>query len=96
MIAAVIYLTLALGMRPIPISILRTLGWSAVYFGTAMAVNFVLHTNFGYLRAKPEQPSLMDSLAPWPFYLIQLALLAIASCLVYYVPFLVIDRLRLQ
>src|SRR3974390_1058640 len=37
-ITAVLFLTLALGMRPIPMSIARTLGWSAVYFGTAMAV----------------------------------------------------------
>ena len=55
-IAAVIYLTLALGMRPIPISIVHTLGWSAVYFGTAMAVNFVLHTNFGYLVPSRSNP----------------------------------------
>jgi hypothetical integral membrane protein (TIGR02206 family) len=93
-ITAVLFLTLALGMRPIPMSIARTLGWSAVYFGIAMAVNLMLGTNFGYLRAKPERPSLMDYMAPWPFYLIQLALLTIVFCLAYYLPFLVIDRLR--
>jgi len=93
-IAAVIYMTLALGMRPIPMSIVRTLAWSTVHFAAAIAVNFMLDTNFGYLRAKPEQPSLMDYMAPWPFYLIQLGLIAIPSCLAYYLPFLVIDRLR--
>jgi hypothetical integral membrane protein (TIGR02206 family) len=91
-IAAVIYMTLALGMRPFPMSIIRTLAWSTVHFAAAIAVNFMLDTNFGYLRAKPEQPSLMDYMAPWPFYIVQLGLIAIASCLAYYLPFLVIDR----
>ncbi len=93
-IAAVLYMTLALGMRPFPMSIVRVLGWSALYLATAMALNAMLGTNFGYLRAKPEQPSLLDYMAPWPFYIAQLALLAIVSCLVYYAPFFVIDRLQ--
>ena len=93
-IAAVIYMTLALGMRPFPVSIVRVLAWSVIYFAAAMAVNLMLDTNFGYLRAKPEQPSLMDYMAPWPFYLFQLGSLAILFCLVYYFPFFVVDLLR--
>jgi hypothetical integral membrane protein (TIGR02206 family) len=93
-ITAVVYLTLALGMRPFPISIARTLAWSAAYFGAAMAVNLMLGTNFGYLHAKPEHPSLMDYMAPWPLYLIELAVLAIILCLIYYLPFFLIDRWR--
>ena len=92
-IAAVLYMMLALGMRPTPMSIVRTLGWSAVYFGAAIAVNSMLGTNFGYLRAKPKQPSLMDYMTPWPFYLIQLGLLTIVFCIAYYLPFFFLDRL---
>ena len=33
-------------------------------------------------------------MAPWPFYIAQLALLAILSCLVYYLPFFIMDQLR--
>jgi hypothetical integral membrane protein (TIGR02206 family) len=93
-IVAVIFMTLAMGKRPVPMSIVRALGWSAVYFVAAMAVNLMLGTNFGYLRAKPEQPSLMDYMAPWPYYLGQLVLLAFLFCLACYLPFFVIDRLR--
>ncbi|MBO0756602.1 MAG: TIGR02206 family membrane protein [Bradyrhizobiaceae bacterium] len=93
-IAAVVYMTLTTGMRPVPMSIVRVLGWSAVYFVAALLVNLMLDTNFGYLRAKPEQPSLMDYMAPWPYYLAQLVLLAIIFCLVCYLPFFIIDRLR--
>jgi len=36
----------------------------------------------------PDKDSYM---APWPFYIAQLALLAILSCLVYYLPFFIMD-----
>jgi hypothetical integral membrane protein (TIGR02206 family) len=93
-IAAMLFMTLGLGMRPVPLSIVRALAWSALYAAFVMAANAMLGTNFGYLRAKPAHPSLLDYLAPWPYYLAQLALLAILSCLVYYAPFFIIDRLR--
>jgi hypothetical integral membrane protein (TIGR02206 family) len=93
-IAAAIYMTLAMKMRPIPMSIVRVLGWSAVYFAAAMTVNLMLDTNFGYLRAKPEHPSLMDYMPPWPYYLADLVVLAFIFCLACYLPFFVFDRLR--
>jgi hypothetical integral membrane protein (TIGR02206 family) len=93
-IASVVYMTLGLEMRPVPMSIVRALAWSTFYVAVAMATNAAFGTNFGYLRAKPAHSSLMDYMAPWPFYIVQLALLAILSCLVYYSPFFIIDRLR--
>ena len=93
-IAAVIYMTFGMGMRPIPTSIVRALAWSAAYLITAATVNSMLGTNFGYLRTKPAHPSLLDYMAPWPFYIVQLGLLTIAFTLIYYSPFFIIDRLR--
>ena len=93
-IASMVYMTLGMGMRPVPMSIARALAWSALYVALAMAANSLFGTNFGYLRAKPAHPSLLNYMAPWPFYIAQLALLAILSCLVYYSPFFIIDRLR--
>jgi hypothetical integral membrane protein (TIGR02206 family) len=93
-IAAAIYMTLAMKMRPVPMSIVRVLGWSAVYFAAAMIVNLMLDTNFGYLHAKPEHASLMDYMAPWPYYLPELVVLAFIFCLICYLPFFIFDRLR--
>jgi hypothetical integral membrane protein (TIGR02206 family) len=93
-IASVLYMTLGLGMRPVPMSILRALAWSVVYLAVAMAVNARFGTNYGYLRAKPSHASLLDYMAPWPFYIGQMALLAILFCLVCYSPFFIIDQLR--
>lgn len=95
-IASLLYMTFGMGMRPVPMSILRVLAWSMLYLGVALVVNSVLGTNFGYLRAKPAQPSLLDYMASWPFYIMQLVLVAIAFTLVLYAPFLVIDRLRVR
>lgn len=93
-IASVLYMTLGLRMRPVPMSIVRALAWSAFYVAAAMAANAMLETNFGYLRMKPVHSSLLDYLAPWPFYIAQLALLAVAFSLLCYAPFFIIDRLR--
>jgi uncharacterized membrane protein YwaF len=93
-IASALYMTLCLGMRPVPMSLPRVLLWSMFYLVTAMAANWAFKTNFGYLRAKPFHPSLFDYLAPRPLYIPQLVLLAIVSCLVFYAPFLVSDYLR--
>jgi hypothetical integral membrane protein (TIGR02206 family) len=93
-IASVLYMTMGIGMRPVPMSILRALAGSAVYLVVTMAVNAIFGTNYGYLSAKPAHASLLDYMAPWPFYIAQLALLAILSCLVCYLPFFIVDRLR--
>jgi len=93
-IASALYMTACLGMRPVPMSIPRVLAWSLLYLATAMTTNFVFKTNFGYLRAKPLHPSVLDYMAPWPFYIPQLILLAILLCLVLYMPFFLLDHLR--
>lgn len=93
-IASVLYMTLGMNMRPVPLSIVRALAWSAFYVAAAMAANAMLETNFGYLRMKPVHSSLLDYLAPWPFYIAQLVLLAVAFSLLCYAPFFIIDRLR--
>ena len=93
-IAAVLYLTLGMKMRPVPASIARVLAWTALYGAVAIATNTAFNTNFGYLRAKPAHPSLLDYLASWPFYIAQLAFMALVSCLICYLPFFIIDRRR--
>lgn len=93
-IASTLYMTLCLGMRPVPMSIARVLAWTTVYLTVAIAMNSVFDANFGYLREKPSHFSLLDYMAPWPFYILQLIPLAIMFCLVCYSPFFIIDHLR--
>jgi hypothetical integral membrane protein (TIGR02206 family) len=93
-IVGVLYATLALELRPYPMSIVRvalvTLALAAVVF----FVNLWLGTNFLYLMAKPAGASLLDWLGPWPWYWLGLIGVALVSFLVLYAPFFVLDLLR--
>lgn len=45
-------------------AVVVTLSWLAATF----VFNLVAGTNYGYLNAKPERPSALDLLGPWPGY----------------------------
>jgi len=55
----------------------RVWGVSNGYLVVAGLVNWRLGTNFGYLAHKPFQPSLLDYLGPWPFYILAMELIAL-------------------
>jgi len=93
-IAAVLFLTLGMKLRPYPASIPRVLGWSLVYMAAAGAVDWALGVDYGFLRAKPIYPSLFDLMPAWPYYLPVLMGLAVLSVLICYLPFFLIDRWR--
>lgn len=95
-LVGVLYATLVLGFRPYAISILRSLGTLAVVALLIAPINYLLGANYLYLAHKPEQASLMDLLGPWPWYILSIAVLAILSSLLFYLPFLIGDRLRRQ
>ena len=93
-IAAVLFLTLGMKMRPYPASIPRVIAWSLVYLAAAGITDWALKVNYGFLRAKPGHASLYDLMPGWPWYMAVVVVLALASVLVCYLPFLVADRLR--
>jgi hypothetical integral membrane protein (TIGR02206 family) len=94
LIAAALFLTLGLGMRPTVRSIGRTFLWLQVYAVVTAILNLLLDTNYGYLRHKPARPSLLDYLGPWPVYLISLEVLALLLFFLCYLPFAVADWMR--
>lgn len=91
-IVAALLLTFGLRMRPWPASIPRVVAWSLIYLAAAVAVNALFGTNFGFLTARPVQPSLLDYLAPWPCYIGEMVLLAAGVIALLYAPFFVRDR----
>ena len=93
-IAAVLFLTLGMKMRPYPASIPRVIAWSLVYLAAAGVTDWALKVNYGFLRAKPGHASLYDLMPGWPWYLAVVVVLALASVLVCYLPFFLADRLR--
>ena len=93
-IVSVIFLTLALGMRPWPRSLVRALLWSNVYLLCAGLVDYLFDVNYGYLCEKPQRGSLLDYLGPWPIYIGGLEIVAAFTFFVLYLPFLIADILR--
>jgi hypothetical integral membrane protein (TIGR02206 family) len=93
-IVSVIFLTLALGMRPWPQSLLRVFLWSNVYALCAGLINYLFDANYGYLREKPQRASLLDYLGAWPIYIGGLEIVAALAFFIFYSPFLIADSLR--
>lgn len=92
-IVSVLFLTFATRMRPWPSSLPRVAFWSFVYLSSALAVNALFGTNFGFLSAKPAEPSLLDYLSPWPVYIFEEVLLGAGIIALLYAPYFVRDRI---
>jgi hypothetical integral membrane protein (TIGR02206 family) len=87
-VVGVLFLTAVEGLRPRPWSIARAMAWSEVYFVTALAVNSIVGSNYGFLTHRPLGHSLLDYLSDnHPLYLLQLNLLALGFYLALYMPF---------
>jgi hypothetical integral membrane protein (TIGR02206 family) len=94
LIAALLYLTVGTGLRPVPRSLPRVIGASLLYVAVAGAADYALGTNYGFLRGKGDNVSLLTFMAPWPWYIGELVAIGLLSIAVYYAPFLLLDRLR--
>ncbi|TVQ60587.1 MAG: TIGR02206 family membrane protein [Phycisphaerales bacterium] len=56
------------GFRPTGRDFLIGVGASVVWASTAMLVNLLLGTNYGFIgSATPENPTIVDHLGPWPW-----------------------------
>jgi hypothetical integral membrane protein (TIGR02206 family) len=81
-VGAALYLPIVEGWRPVrPLwrTPLLVYGCSVAYLVFALSVNRMLRTNFGFASRPPDNPSLIDHLGPWPWYLF--AMLGIALLL---------------
>jgi hypothetical integral membrane protein (TIGR02206 family) len=94
-ITSVLYLTFATGMRPVAGSIRRVIQWTLAYVAVAGTADWLLGTNYGFLRAKPQVATLFDAMPPWPWYIVVSFGIAAVAMLLLYAPFHLADRIRL-
>lgn len=89
-VIAALYLPIALGWRP------KTPWWktplevfaiSVGYLAVVMLVNRLLGSNFAFVSHPPENPSLIDHLGPWPWYILSLLGIALVMFLALALPF---------
>jgi hypothetical integral membrane protein (TIGR02206 family) len=93
-IAGVLYLTFGSRLRPYVSSVPRAIAATLIYAATAGLVDWIFRVNFGYLSAKPAQASVLDFLAPWPWYIGELVGIGLIAIFVLYTPWFIADRLR--
>ncbi len=91
LLIAPIYMTTVEGFRPTWKSFWRVLIGLHIYAALIYPLNLWLGTDFLYLNSKPPTMSIMNALPAWPYYLIYLELIAIATCLILYLPFIIKD-----
>ena len=90
-ITSAIYMTVVEGFRPTWKSMVRVFIWANVYAAIVYFINIYLGSNYLMINYKPDLPSLLDLLPPWPIYILYMELIGIASMLILYLPFEIKD-----
>jgi hypothetical integral membrane protein (TIGR02206 family) len=86
-----IYMTVVEGFRPTLQSFKRVFIWTNIYMVPVFFLNLAIGSNYLFVAGKPNFPTLLDALAPWPWYIIELEAIAFAIFFILYIPFLIKD-----
>ena len=89
-VIAALYLPVVVGWRPrLPAwkTLLEVCGWSVAYLAFAMTANRLLGSNFAFASRPPDNPSLIDHLGPWPWYLLSMQAIALVFFYLLILPF---------
>jgi hypothetical integral membrane protein (TIGR02206 family) len=86
-VVSALYLIWSKQMRPRSGSIWRAMLGLNLFAAMVGVFNLVFRTNYMYLRAKPTNPSLLDFLGPWPWYIVISEGIALGLFTLLYLPF---------
>jgi hypothetical integral membrane protein (TIGR02206 family) len=92
LVAVPIYMTLVEGFRPTLRSFKRVFIWTNIYMIFVFLLNMLIGSNYLFIAYKPDFPTLLDLLAPWPWYIIELEVVGFLILFILYLPFWVMDR----
>ena len=97
-IVAAMYMTIVEDYRPTLKSFKQIILWANIYMLLIFFVNMALGSNYMFISYKPTDfNSVLDYLATWPWYVLELEVIGIAIFILLYIPFLIKDlRARLQ
>ena len=90
-ILAALYMTIVEKYRPRPASFIRVIIGMNIYMLIIGGVNRLLGSNYMFIAHKPDFPSLLDVLGPWPLYILSLEAVGLFAFFLVYLPFLIID-----
>ena len=86
-----IYMTVVEGFRPTWQSFKRIFIWLNLYMVVIFFLNLAIGSNYLFVAGKPNFPTLLDMLAPWPWYILELEAIGFAIFFILYIPFLIKD-----
>ncbi|HAV76137.1 MAG TPA: TIGR02206 family membrane protein [Anaerolineae bacterium] len=90
-ITSAIYMTVVEGFRPQWKSLLRVVVWMNVYVVIIYYINNAIGSNYLMINYKPNIPSLLDILPPWPTYILYMEAIGFITILLLYLPFAIRD-----
>lgn len=86
-----IYMTVVEGFRPTLKSFKRVFIWTNLYMIPVFFLNLAIGSNYLFIAYKPEFPTLLDLLSPWPWYILQLEAIGFVIFAILYLPFFIKD-----
>ncbi|PIE32474.1 TIGR02206 family membrane protein [candidate division KSB3 bacterium] len=92
LVAIPLYMTFVEGFRPYWKSVTRVLLTLNIYAVFVGIVNAMVGSNYLFIARKPDMPTLLDVLGPWPWYILAMEALALVLCLLLYLPFAIKDK----
>ena len=90
----IVFLIVARGFKPRRGSIWRMMVALNIYALAVGALDAVAGWNYGYLCRKPSEPTLIDVLGPWPWYLLSIEGIALLTFFLLDLPWHIWGRLQ--
>ena len=90
-VTSAIYMTVVEGLRPTWKSMVRVAVWTNLYALVVFFINSAIGSNYLMINRKPDLPSLLDLLPPWPVYILYMEAIGVVSMLLLYLPFVIKD-----
>ncbi|MGA9227454.1 MAG: TIGR02206 family membrane protein, partial [Mesobacillus sp.] len=91
-VIANLFMVFTTEFKPTGKSLWRAFLWLNGYTIIIFIVNFLIEGNYMYISEKPVNPSLIDYLGPWPWYIFSLELITLLTFSVLYLPFWVMNK----
>jgi hypothetical integral membrane protein (TIGR02206 family) len=90
-VAAAVYMTVIAGCRPRLRDVVKIAIGMNLYMVVVQGVNMLVGSNYLWIARKPDIPTLIDHLGPWPWYIFSMQVVGLVTCLALYLPFAMLD-----
>ncbi len=83
----IIYVVVVWRIYPRFVVVLRSLVAMNMYAVVMFVLNYFMESNYFYVMAKPDTPSLLDFMGPWPWYILTAQPVALVIFFLLWLPF---------